>query len=365
MRTQLVFAVLLSVTFSLLADSASAAQTTFDMKWPVSGPATSRVGPRNGRIHAGRDIACVNVPVRAAYDGTVTRRAYDANGYGFYMDVTHASGYSTRYAHLSRYVASLNQRVKLGDQIAVSGNTGRSTGPHLHFEIRRYGAVQTPYWDAQIPLTAHRHIDFIPVDFPGLGGPTTPVLRGIVYDLAKGTSARIAGATVSLENGSFKITDAAGAFAFTLPAGTYRFGGSAPGYHANWRSQTVPGTGEVWGSFGLRAADVPAMTCNPSPIVARSLDITVRGDVRSPVAMIVGARPRFPLLDLRASGLGMLWPRLDGAVVLNLGTIPTTGILRSDLTAPITSRGMRVHLQSVVLRQSGIRLTNGVALQVP
>lgn len=121
--------------------------------WPVkSTRITSRFGMRfhpiknRWRLHAGVDIGVAYQPVYAARSGVVLRVAWDPDGYGQYVDIQHEQGYMTRYAHLSRgkvYVMP-GQRVQAGQLIAISGNTGASTGPHLHFEVRLQGSPLDP-----------------------------------------------------------------------------------------------------------------------------------------------------------------------------------------------------------------------------
>lgn len=90
-------------------------------------------------IHGALDIAGPSgIPIWAAYAGTVTFRGW-SGGYGNLMIVTHSAGYSTYYAHLSAFVAGSGASVGQKQHIAKEGTTGHSTGPHLHFEIRRYG----------------------------------------------------------------------------------------------------------------------------------------------------------------------------------------------------------------------------------
>ncbi len=110
---------------------------------PVSGGwISSRFGHRWGRLHAGVDIAVsTGTPVRAAADGRVKFSGRNG-GYGLLVTVDHGDSVETRYGHNSRLVAKVGQRVTRGQIIAYSGNTGNSTGPHLHFEIRLKG---TPY----------------------------------------------------------------------------------------------------------------------------------------------------------------------------------------------------------------------------
>jgi murein DD-endopeptidase MepM/ murein hydrolase activator NlpD len=94
--------------------------------------------------HAGIDIpAPTGTPIVAARAGTVELRS-DPNGYGLYINVHHGGGTFTRYAHMSRYGASSGARVAQGQVIGYVGSTGRSTGPHLHFEVRPGGVAANP-----------------------------------------------------------------------------------------------------------------------------------------------------------------------------------------------------------------------------
>ncbi len=116
---------------------------------PVVGRVTSRYGyrPQFGRMHHGTDIA-VNIgdTIRAAIDGVVLRVSNDAHGYGVFVCLQHNGGLETRYAHLSGVLVAPGMRVSAGDPIALGGNTGNSTGPHLHFETRVDGkAVDLSY----------------------------------------------------------------------------------------------------------------------------------------------------------------------------------------------------------------------------
>lgn len=115
-----------------------------NFSWPATGRISSRFGPRWGRMHNGLDLAInTGTPVRAAAAGRVTFSG-DNGGYGLLIKIDHGNGIETRYAHNSRLVARVGQRVARGDLIAYSGNTGNSTGPHLHFEIRRNGVALDP-----------------------------------------------------------------------------------------------------------------------------------------------------------------------------------------------------------------------------
>jgi murein DD-endopeptidase MepM/ murein hydrolase activator NlpD len=97
------------------------------------------------RMHEGVDIQnAVGTPVYATGDGTVEFTGSTGSAYGIAVDINHGFGYSTYYAHLSRTVVHAGQKVKRGTLIAYSGNTGRSTGPHLHYEVRQNGESKNP-----------------------------------------------------------------------------------------------------------------------------------------------------------------------------------------------------------------------------
>ena len=96
------------------------------------------------RGHTGMDLAVpTGTPVRAALPGTVTAAQYHSS-YGYYVIIDHGSGLSTRYAHNSQLLVRVGQTVETGDIVSLSGSTGRSTGPHLHFEVRVNGQRTDP-----------------------------------------------------------------------------------------------------------------------------------------------------------------------------------------------------------------------------
>ena len=100
-------------------------------------------GERKG--HSGMDLAVpTGTSVRAALPGTVTVSTYNQGGYGYYVMIDHGNGLSTLYGHNSQLLARVGQTVEAGDVIALSGSTGRSTGPHLHFEVRINGERTNP-----------------------------------------------------------------------------------------------------------------------------------------------------------------------------------------------------------------------------
>lgn len=114
--------------------------------WPVpdSFRITSKFGPRGRSFHTGVDIGVESgSTVLAADDGIVVYAGW-AGAFGILVSVDHGNGYVTKYAHNSRVLVSEGQRVERGQQIARSGNTGNSTGPHVHFEIVRHGMPFNP-----------------------------------------------------------------------------------------------------------------------------------------------------------------------------------------------------------------------------
>jgi murein DD-endopeptidase MepM/ murein hydrolase activator NlpD len=118
--------------------------------WPVEGVVTGSFGERNdpfngeGAFHSGMDISSTyGHPVIAPADGVVTE-AELVGGYGRMLQIQHGNGISTRYGHLSAYGVMVGQHVRRGDIIGFVGITGRSTGPHLHYEVRIYNTPVNP-----------------------------------------------------------------------------------------------------------------------------------------------------------------------------------------------------------------------------
>ena len=109
--------------------------------WPTkTGVLTSGYGWRWGRMHRGIDIAApTGTPIYAAADGVVQKSGWNSGGYGNLVDIRHADGTITRYAHNSKLLVKKGQQVQQGQKISLMGSTGFSTGPHLHFEIRPGG----------------------------------------------------------------------------------------------------------------------------------------------------------------------------------------------------------------------------------
>ena len=107
----------------------------------------TRSDPLNGKTdtHTGIDLAVPSgTPVRAALPGTVTVAQYSTSSYGYYVQIDHGGGLSTLYAHNSQLLVQAGQTVEAGDVIALSGATGRVTGPHVHFEVHINGTRTNP-----------------------------------------------------------------------------------------------------------------------------------------------------------------------------------------------------------------------------
>ena len=112
---------------------------------PFEGRVTSRFGPRRYRMHKGIDIKVeVGDTIVAAFDGKVRIRSFERKGYGYYLVIRHNNGLETVYGHLSKFIVAENDIVKAGQPIGLGGNTGRSTGSHLHFETRFLGIAINP-----------------------------------------------------------------------------------------------------------------------------------------------------------------------------------------------------------------------------
>ncbi|MEN9722671.1 MAG: hypothetical protein RJB38_657 [Pseudomonadota bacterium] len=108
------------------------------LSWPLrSVQVTSAFGNRQGDLHEGIDLrAPMATPVYASHDGVVLYSGSGISGYGKLIVLRHPSGLSTVYAHNSRLLVRRGERIRRGQRLSLSGNTGRSSGPHLHFEVR-------------------------------------------------------------------------------------------------------------------------------------------------------------------------------------------------------------------------------------
>jgi murein DD-endopeptidase MepM/ murein hydrolase activator NlpD len=123
-----------------LPDSFKIDCSTFVLPITSQENVTSKYGPRRRRMHRGIDLKVeIGDTIRAAFDGKIRIKNYERRGYGYYVVVRHPNGLETIYGHLSHFLVDVNESVKAGEPIALGGNTGRSTGSHLHFETRFLG----------------------------------------------------------------------------------------------------------------------------------------------------------------------------------------------------------------------------------
>jgi len=100
--------------------------------------------PNGSRMHKGIDLAApTGTPIYSTGDGVVTYAGW-VNGYGKYIKISHADGYETRYAHCSELDVSVGDKVRQNQVIGKVGSTGRSSGPHLHYEVRKNGEPTNP-----------------------------------------------------------------------------------------------------------------------------------------------------------------------------------------------------------------------------
>lgn len=105
-------------------------------KHPISGAST---------LHTGIDFACgIGTPIFATADGVIKESSRNGHGYGICINVDHSNGFETKFAHLSKSLVKTGDQITRGQLIAYSGNTGRSTGPHLHYELIKDGVKVNP-----------------------------------------------------------------------------------------------------------------------------------------------------------------------------------------------------------------------------
>jgi murein DD-endopeptidase MepM/ murein hydrolase activator NlpD len=138
--------------------------------WPVVGRITSSFGERldpfngEGAFHAGIDIGTAfGTPVRATADGEVLKAAL-GNGYGREVEIDHGNGIQTLYGHLSGFAVTAGEQVKRGQVIGYVGSSGRSTGPHLHYEVRIRNT----------PVNPHKYLRETMNQFASAGGDALP-----------------------------------------------------------------------------------------------------------------------------------------------------------------------------------------------
>ena len=113
------------------------------------------------KLHTGLDFrAPSGTPVYATADGTVSHAGRRGNGYGIFIDINHGYGYASKYAHLSKVMVNEGQKVRRGDLIGLSGNTGLSKGPHLHYEITKDGNKIDPVDYFYSDLSPEKFVEF-------------------------------------------------------------------------------------------------------------------------------------------------------------------------------------------------------------
>ena len=152
-----------SPAFGLVQPTPGAGKVSIPSRNPVEGVTfTSGFGMRyhpvlgQRRAHKGVDLAApVGTPVYAPADGTVGKAEWFSS-YGLYIQLEHGAEIQTRYGHLSRLNVSAGQQVRKGDLIGFVGSTGRSTGPHLHYEVRIDGLAVNPIPYLQVDQFRHR-----------------------------------------------------------------------------------------------------------------------------------------------------------------------------------------------------------------
>lgn len=128
---------------------------------PVRGTVFSKYGPRGRRNHNGVDIPLkVGEPIFASFDGKIRYAKYNSGGFGYLVIVRHKNGLETYSAHLSRINVKVGDYVKAGQVIGFGGSTGRSRGPHLHFEIRYFDQTFDPEFVFDFASGAIRYTNF-------------------------------------------------------------------------------------------------------------------------------------------------------------------------------------------------------------
>lgn len=126
------------------APSAPSRSSAFSLSWPIEGKLFSRFGPRRGRFHTGVDISAPRgTPIHAAAAGKVVRAAW-RGGFGRSILIDHGNGVMTRYAHCDTMLCKAGDTIAAGQKIGTVGRSGRTTGPHLHFEVVINGKHQDP-----------------------------------------------------------------------------------------------------------------------------------------------------------------------------------------------------------------------------
>lgn len=191
---------------------------------------------------------------------------------------------------------------------------------------------------------------------PGPGG--TGTLKGVLYQAALGTSARISGGTVALSDGRFVVTGTDGYYEFSAPAGTVAVGATAPGYEVKWSSDNVPNGGETWESLGLSSKSAPTFVVEPTgPTSFNGWFSTFPGDF---LYLAYSLTPGYPVAFHSSGGI---WPDLGSASILALGTVPGSGTVGYGFTTP-SLPGLSLHMQALAVFSFGAEVSNGGAFDL-
>jgi len=144
----------------------------------------SHFGLRGYRWHYGTDLDLnTGDTIRAAFDGIVRIVRYEAGGWGYFILLRHYNGLETLYGHLSKQLAEVGQLVKAGDVIGLGGSTGRSSGPHLHYEVRYQGNAFNAdlIYDFNENKLRQQYFYLVPQHFSYIGQKRTAVVRRLIY----------------------------------------------------------------------------------------------------------------------------------------------------------------------------------------
>ena len=171
---------------------------------PTNGYITSNYGWRRKRMHRGVDLKVqIGDTIRSAFDGKVRLTKFERRGYGYYVIIRHDNGLETIYGHLSKFLVKPDQIVKAGEPIALGGNTGRSTGAHLHFETRYLGMDINPnaIFDFHAQTIRNKYFSFSP-NLLATKGPSSIHVEGTKYGPNGGRSYASTKTTGSKNSGS-------------------------------------------------------------------------------------------------------------------------------------------------------------------
>ena len=164
---------------------------------PTLGYTTSNYGHRGRRMHHGIDLKVqIGDTIYAAFDGKVRLTQFERRGYGNYVVLRHPNGLETVYGHLSKFLVSPDDVVKSGDPIALGGNTGRSTGSHLHFETRFLGKSINPTEIVDFDNKQIKYNTYV-VNTARLGTPGAVNARSIARSSSNGKTNKYATGTIS------------------------------------------------------------------------------------------------------------------------------------------------------------------------